>query len=64
MNVLTLILVAALLATITVLLMGIVSMARGGQFNQQHSHEFMFARIGLQTLVVILLLVAIYFAVY
>jgi len=64
MNVLTLILVAALIATVAVLIMGIVSMARGGHFDQQHSHEMMFTRIGLHTAVVVLLLAAIYFAVY
>ncbi len=64
MNVLTVILVIALVATVAVLLMGIVSMARGGQFDQQHSHEMMFTRIGLHAVVVVLLLAAIYFAVY
>ena len=46
MTVLTI--VIALLATVGPLLWGIVSMAKGGEFDQHLSHQLMFARVGLQ----------------
>ncbi|MFQ6024843.1 MAG: HIG1 domain-containing protein [Acidiferrobacterales bacterium] len=58
MAVLTVVIVIGLLATAGVLLTGIVSMGRGGQFDQLHSHQLMFARVGLQGITLIVLLVA------
>jgi len=63
MNVLTGVLIVALLATVVVLVIGIGSMMRGRQFDQQHSHQLMFLRVGLHGLVAILILVAIYISV-
>jgi len=40
--------VFALLATIAALVTGIVSMAHGGGFDQRHSHQIMFARLGFR----------------
>ena len=48
MTILTVVIVIALLATVGTLLWGIVSMAKGGEFDQHHSHQLMFARVGLQ----------------
>ncbi len=46
--ILTLLVVASLVS-------GLVSMARGGQFDQKHATHFMFARIGLQGFAILLL---------
>ena len=59
MNILTTIIILALLATIGALVMGVVSMARGGEFDRQHSTQLMFARIGFQALALLLLVAAL-----
>ena len=63
MTLLTIVIVIALLATVGALLWGIVSMARGGEFDQHHSHQLMFARVGLQGITLLFLLIALFFAV-
>ncbi|MEE9559638.1 MAG: twin transmembrane helix small protein [Acidiferrobacterales bacterium] len=52
-----------LLATTGALVAGIVSMARGGQFDQAHSNQLMFARVGLQAVTLLCLLVVLYLLV-
>lgn len=59
MTILTMLIMLALLATVVALGTGIMSMAHGGQFDDEHSEQFMFARIGLQGLTFILLLIAV-----
>jgi hypothetical protein len=59
MTVLTAIIVIGMLATAGVLVSGIVSMAQGGDFDQRHSHQLMFARVGLQGVTLLLLLFAL-----
>jgi Hypoxia induced protein conserved region len=63
MSVLTGVIVIALLLTVGALIWGIVSMAKGGKFDQHHSHQLMFARVGLQGITLLLLLVALFIAV-
>ncbi len=60
MKILTVIIVIGLLATVGALLMGIASMARGDDFDQAHSHQLMFARVGLQGVTLLCLLLALY----
>lgn len=60
MTLLTAIILVAMLMTAGVLVSGIASMARGGEYDQRHSHQFMFARIGLQGLTLVLLLLALF----
>lgn len=60
MNALTVIIVIGVLATAGALLTGIISMARGGSFDQAHSHQLMFARVGLQGITLVCLLMALY----
>ena len=55
MTTLTAIIVIGLLASAGALLSGIVSMAHGGDFDQRHSHQFMFARVGLQGITLLLI---------
>jgi cbb3-type cytochrome oxidase maturation protein len=62
MNILSIVIVVALLLTIIVLGAGIWSMAHGGEFDEKHSEQFMFARIGLQAVTLALLFIAIYLA--
>jgi Hypoxia induced protein conserved region len=44
------------------LVMGIASMARGGEYDRAHSAQFMGWRVGLQALTFALLLLALYSA--
>lgn len=60
MDILTVIIVIGVLATAGALLTGVVSMVRGGPFDQAHSHQLMFARVGLQGITLICLLAALY----
>ncbi|HSG58799.1 MAG TPA: HIG1 domain-containing protein [Woeseiaceae bacterium] len=50
--------VAALVATLVVLWMGLRSMARGGAYDKEHAEKFMWERVALQALVVVLLVAA------
>lgn len=59
MTILTGSIMVAMLATFVALGMGILSMGHGGKFDREHSEQFMFARIGLQGLTFVLLLIAI-----
>jgi len=59
MNILTIMIILALLATIGALVMGVVSMSRGGEFDRQHSTQLMFARVGFQALALVLLVAAL-----
>jgi len=61
MTVLTI--VIALLATVVTLLWGIASMARGSEFDQHQSHQLLFARVGLQGVILLFLLIALFIAV-
>jgi hypothetical protein len=56
--------VIALIATVVVLFFGIASMARGGEFDRQHSVQLMFTRVGFQAAAVILIIVAALYAAY
>lgn len=62
MSVLTVLIILALLATLGALGTGLVSMMRGGEYDQKHAEQFMFARVGFQGATLVLLLVALYFA--
>jgi hypothetical protein len=59
---LVLLIVLALIATIVSLVTGVVSMGRGGEFDQKHSNQLMWSRVGFQGLALILLVAALYFA--
>lgn len=58
MNPISLLVIAALIATVVVLVMGIRSMARGGEYDREHAEKFMWERVALQGLVVVLLVIA------
>ena len=56
MNPVNVLVILALIATVVALSLGLRSMARGGPYDREHSEKFMWERIGLQALVVLLLL--------
>jgi len=58
MTMMTVMVLIALLATVAVLIMGIASMARGGDFDLHHSHQLMYARVGFQVVTLLILLIA------
>lgn len=62
MNFLTLVIIAALLATIVSLVLGLGYMGKGGKADEEHSVQLMSARVGFQALTFVLLLLAIYLA--
>ena len=59
MSPLDIFIVLAMLATIGALVMGIGSMVRGGDYDRQHSVQFMGARVGLQAAALLFLLLAL-----
>jgi hypothetical protein len=50
--------ICALIATVVVLGLGLRSMAKGGKYDKEHAERFMWERVALQGLVVLLLLAA------
>ena len=62
MTIMTALVIVALVATVAALVSGIVSMAHGGGFDQRHSHQIMFARVGLQGVTLVALLIAFWLA--
>ncbi len=54
-DVLTALVVVALVATLAVLLAGVVAMAKGGAFNRKWGNKLMRARVAMQALAVTLL---------
>lgn len=59
MNVLTLTIILALIATLAALAWGVGSMAHGGHYDEEHSEKLMFTRVGLQALAFVLVVVAL-----
>lgn len=59
MDLLTTMIMLALIATLSTLGTGVVSMMRGGEFDRKHGSQLMFARVGFQGLAILLLLVAL-----
>ena len=62
MDILTIVIIACLIMTAVILLMGVSSMAQGGEYDEKHSEQLMFARVGMQAITLLLLLVALYLA--
>ena len=54
--------IIALIATVLALFLGIGSMARGGEFDRQHSVHLMFTRVWLQAAAIILIIAAALYA--
>lgn len=58
MTVINWLIIGALIATLVVLGLGLRSMARGGDYDREHAEKFMWERVALQGLVVVLLIAA------
>jgi hypothetical protein len=58
MDIQSFLIVAALVATVVVLALGLRSMALGGAYDRERAEKFMWERVALQALVVVLLLAA------
>jgi hypothetical protein len=58
MPIVNVLIIGALIATVVVLALGLGSMARGGTYDKEHAEKFMWERVALQLLVVILLVAA------
>lgn len=56
MNILAIIIAVALAAVMVVLVVGIIAMTRGGEFNAKYGNRMMQMRVGLQALAVVLIL--------
>ncbi len=61
MGIINVLIIAALLATVVVLAVGLRSMAHGGSYDRENAEKFMWERIVLQAVVIILLVVAYLF---
>lgn len=59
---LTIIIIFALVATIGALGLGVLSMGIGGSLDKDFGERFMWIRIGLQGVAVLLILIALYLA--
>ena len=55
MSIVNVLIILALIATLVVLALGLRSMARGGKYDAEHAEKFMWERVALQGLVVVLL---------
>ena len=62
MNLLSIVILVALLITIGTLITGVGAMGRGGEFDERHSTQLMFARVAMQGVTLLLLLFALYLA--
>jgi hypothetical protein len=58
MSVVSVLIICALIATVVVLGLGLRSMAKGGEYDQEHAEKFMWERVALQGLVILLLIAA------
>lgn len=59
MNVFTLLLFIAMAAVLGVLIVGLAAFFQGGEFNRKYGNKLMRARVALQALAVILLLIVL-----
>lgn len=59
MDLITVLVVLGMLATVAILFRGIGSMAEGGEYDLRHSHQLMFARVGVQAATALLVLLAL-----
>ncbi len=59
MSLVNFLIVAALLAAVTTLALGLRSMSIGGEYDRTHSEKFMWERVALQAVVIVLLLATI-----
>lgn len=59
MEAINLLIIGAVIATVLVLGLGLRSMGRGGSYDREHAEKFMWERVALQALVIVMLIVAV-----
>lgn len=52
--------ILSLISVVAVLLLGIVSMIKGGEFNKKYGNKLMWLRVGLQAFTIVLLTLSFY----
>jgi len=62
MKTLSILLAIALAAVVIVLVLGLIAMARGGEFNRKYGNKLMRARVALQGLAIVLFLLFVFAA--
>jgi len=62
MNTFAILIAIALAAVVVVLIVGVFTMARGGEFNDKYGNRMMRWRVALQALAVIMMLVFVFMA--
>lgn len=62
MNIFAILVAIALGAVVVVLIVGVIAMARGGEFNEKYGNRMMRWRVALQALAVVLMLVFVFVA--
>lgn len=60
MTIITAVIVVGLVATAIALIAGIASMSRGGEYDLARSNQLMFARVGLQAITLVCLVIALW----
>lgn len=60
MKIITILVILALIATVASMVVGVGSMAKGGEYDDKHSGQFMNARIIFQAIAAILLFMALF----
>lgn len=57
---LNILMVLSLVAVVVILFAGLISMARGGEYNKQHANKFMRYRVLAQGIALIIFLIALW----
>ena len=57
----TILMIVAMMATLGVVIVGVISMARGGTFNQRNANKLMRLRIALQATALVFFIVVLLF---
>lgn len=60
MQILTVVILVGLVATAIALIAGIASMSRGGEYDLARSNQLMFARVGLQAVTFVCLVIVLW----
>lgn len=61
MNFFVILLILAMLAVLATLVIGLISMIKGGEFNEKYGNRLMRARVTLQGLALLFLILAVMF---
>ena len=57
----TILMIVAMMATLGVVIVGVISMARGGTFNQRNANKLMRLRVALQATALVFFIVVLLF---